>query len=111
MPLMWCTCALFCALIFALCELWLRPKRDRAKLNEVLEVVLPVSGSEPILNPNRTRTEPQLRFGVRPMLDFPEPVRTCANRFEPEGFESVFSDIFDRFSVQKLTQPHSIPGE
>ncbi|KAJ7735987.1 hypothetical protein B0H16DRAFT_126342 [Mycena metata] len=36
-PLMWCTSALICALVFILCELWLSPDNDRAKLNKALE--------------------------------------------------------------------------
>ena len=49
-------------------------------LNAVTVLVLPVSGSEPILNPNRTRTEPELRFGVWAMLAFS---RTCSDMCEP----------------------------
>ncbi|KAJ7709386.1 hypothetical protein B0H16DRAFT_1480948 [Mycena metata] len=32
-PLIWCTCTLLCALIFALCELWLCPNNDLVMLN------------------------------------------------------------------------------
>jgi hypothetical protein len=63
-------------------------------------VVLPRLGSEPILNLNRTRTKPQVRFEVRELLVFCEPVRTGANRCEPEAFEGVFitdSEVISNF--------------
>jgi hypothetical protein len=44
------------------------------------QLVLPVCGSEPMLNLNRTRTGPHVRFGVQQILDFAEP-----NIFEPIG--------------------------
>jgi hypothetical protein len=44
------------------------------------DVVFPLFGSEPMPNLNRTRTGPHVRFGVRQILDFAEPVRTCSNR-------------------------------
>jgi hypothetical protein len=62
--------------------------------------------SEPELNPNRTsiqvqalakdRTEPQVRFGVRRLLDFSGPVRTCPNLCEPQIFFASNNNIHQK---------------
>jgi hypothetical protein len=44
-------------------------------------------------NLNRTRTGPQVRFGVQQILDFAGPVRTCMYMFEPMAKMGLFDSI------------------
>ncbi|KAJ7433303.1 hypothetical protein B0H11DRAFT_2208995 [Mycena galericulata] len=54
-------------------------------------IVLPVFGSEPMSNLNRTRTGPHVRFGVQQILDFAEPVQTCSNRWVKSAYLDVLN--------------------
>ncbi|KAJ7135143.1 hypothetical protein C8R46DRAFT_1201622 [Mycena filopes] len=72
----------------------------------MVQIVLPVSGSEPIPNPDRTRTEPDVRFKVRGYLyfswtpsDMSEPVRT--RRFF-RGIQTDFGQISGRKVLKTL---------
>jgi hypothetical protein len=90
------------------CDAAARPRCDRkycvpACTRISISAVRFRTDSEPEPNPNRTSvqvralakdwTEPQVRFGVRRLLDFSGPVRTCANLCEPQIFFASNSNI------------------
>ncbi|KAJ7460454.1 hypothetical protein B0H11DRAFT_2198953 [Mycena galericulata] len=68
--------------------------------------VLPVFGSEPMLNLNRTRTGPHVQFGVQQILDFAEPstVIVAVELMDDQTGQKILNVMYGCLS------PHSRPN-